>query len=206
MDGWIGGVYRGSEWIMRLAYLNILWVLFMIAGLGVFGFFPSTAAMFAVTRKWMMGETEEPIFRTFWKAYKKDFVQVNLIGLILLMIGFFLYFDLRFAQAQQGFVAILRYFFLGLLFFYFIMTLYIFPVFSHYKLKTIEYIKYAFIIAIGKPVQTFLMIAGSIVIYYLLRFIPGLIPLFSGSLISVVLMWGAARSFPKLINNKEIAR
>lgn len=201
MDGWFGTAYRGSEWIMRLAYINILWVVFILSGLIVFGFFPATAAMFAVTRKWVMGESEEPIFKTFWNSYKKDFIQSNLIGLILLVLGFFLYFDLKFAQSQQGILSLLRFFFLGLLFFYFIMTLYIFPVFSHYKLKTFGYIRYSFIIAIGRPVQTFLMIVGSVIVYYLLTSIPGLIPFFSGSLISIVLMWGAAQSFPKLIKN-----
>ena len=37
MEGLIGGIYRYSEWIMRLAYINILWILFTLLGLVVFG-------------------------------------------------------------------------------------------------------------------------------------------------------------------------
>ncbi len=47
----IGGLYRICEWVMRLAYVNLLWIGIFWLGLVVFGFFPSSAAMFAVVRK-----------------------------------------------------------------------------------------------------------------------------------------------------------
>lgn len=197
--GLFGAIYRGSEWIMRLAYLNILWIAFSLFGLIIFGFFPATAAMFAVTRKWVMGDTEIPIFKTFWEAYKIEFKQINIVGYVILLIGFFLYFDLRFAQSQQNFFGYFRFLFLGLLFCYFIMTLYLFPVFTHYKLKPLEYIKRSFIFAIGRPLNSLIMIIASIIVSYLMLFIPGLIPFYSGSVLSLLLMWGASMSFPKVV-------
>lgn len=197
--GIFGGFYRGCEWITRLAYLNILWILFTVVGLVVFGLFPATAATFAVTRKWQTGDTELPIFKTFWEAYREEFKQANYLGFILFLIGFFLYFDLRFAQSQTGFFHIFKFFFLGLLFFYYVMLLYVFPVFSHYQMKTLEYIKHAFILALGRPLQSILMIIGSVVVTYLMMFIPGLIPVYSVSLMSLILTWGAFLSFPKVV-------
>jgi len=200
--GLFGGIYRGSEWIMRLAYLNILWIAFTLVGLVVFGLFPATVSMFAVTRKWVMGDTEIPIFKTFWESYKTEFKQANIVGYIILIIGFFLYFDLRFAQSQENFFGYFRYFFLGLILFYLVTTLYLFPVFTHYKLKTLAYIKHAFIFAIGRPLSSLIMIVSSVAVSYLMLFIPGLIPFYSGSVMSLIIMWAASLSFPKLMVEK----
>lgn len=201
--GWFGGIYRGSEWIMRLAFLNILWIAFSLLGLVVLGLFPATVAMFAVTRKWVMGDTEIPIFKEFWEVYKAEFKQANLLGLIIVILGFFLYFDLRFTQAQDGLLGYLRFFFLGFILIYFVMTLYLFPVFTHYKLKTLEYIKRSFIFAIGRPLHSLIMVVFTIAVSYLMMFIPGLIPFYSGSVTSLLLMWGASLSFPKLVEAEE---
>ncbi len=73
MGGIMGGFYRVSEWIMRFAYVNILWGLFTLAGLVLFGFMPATVAMFTVIRKWLMGETDIPVFKTFFASFKKRF-------------------------------------------------------------------------------------------------------------------------------------
>lgn len=63
--GTVGGIYHISNWIMRLAYVNFLWILFTLAGFIVFGFFPATIATFAVVRKWIFDTTDIPIFTTF---------------------------------------------------------------------------------------------------------------------------------------------
>ena len=81
IDGFLRKIYDISAWITRLMYVNLLWILFMLAGLIVMGVFPSTTAMFSVTRKWILGETDTPVFHTFWKAYKQNFLQSNLVGL-----------------------------------------------------------------------------------------------------------------------------
>lgn len=198
IEGLVWKAYFACVWIMRLVCLNLLWLLFILAGLAVLGFFPATAAMFAVTRKWVMGETDIPIFKTFWKNYKIDFVQTNLIGYGLLLIGAFLYVDLRFSQTAQQFVfQSFSFIFIILLFIYFIVLLYIFPVFVHFQFKTFAYIKQSFIIAVGRPIQSIMMFAGCVIVYFILRTIPIIVPFFSGSLMSIVIMWIAFRSFPK---------
>jgi uncharacterized membrane protein YesL len=54
----------------------------------IFGLLPATAAMFAVARKWAMGEVDVPIFRTFWSSYRKEFWKVHTLGVVLTLIGF----------------------------------------------------------------------------------------------------------------------
>lgn len=47
------------EWIMKFAYLNILWLGFTLLGVGLFGFFPATMASFILLKRFVVeGETE----------------------------------------------------------------------------------------------------------------------------------------------------
>lgn len=204
-EGFVWKAYEIMSWITRLIYVNLLWLLFTITGLVVLGFFPATAAMFTVTRKWMLGETDVPLFKTFYKTFKSSFLQINVIGYCLLLLGIFLYVDLRFFQAsQQVLVSLLSFLILFALLIYFTILLYLFPVFVHFKFKTLEYIKYSFVIAVGRPLTTIMMIVGSYIIYLIVSVMPVLLLFTSGSLLSVVLMWIAMKSFPQEME-EEIA-
>ncbi len=197
-EGLIWKLYKAAEAITRILYINLLWVAFSLLGAIVLGVFPATAAMFSVVRKWMLGETDIPIFKTFWQHYKSEFVQTNLLGFAMVLIGAVLYIDLRFFQSSEGMITlVLSYLFLFLLLVFFTIALYIFPVFVHYQFKTLEYIKYALIMAIGRPIQTILMIIGSLLVLTLLRMVPILTLYFGASLLCYVLMWISIKSFPK---------
>ena len=63
----MGRVLSFCEWVLKFFYANLLWFVFTMLGLGVFGFMPATTALFSVTRKWIMGKTDIPIFKTFWQ-------------------------------------------------------------------------------------------------------------------------------------------
>src|SRR4051812_27089176 len=87
-QGVLGGFYRLSDWIMRLAYVNLLWFSFTLLGGIIFGIMPATIALFAITRKWEMDKEEDfPIFKTFWESYRKDFIKANLLGVFLFIAG-----------------------------------------------------------------------------------------------------------------------
>lgn len=205
LDGILQKIYDLSEWITKFMFVNLLWIVFTIAGLAAAGFFPATAAMFSVTREWVvMGKGDCPVFNTFWQAYKKHFVQSNLLGYLLLVTGLFLYVDLRFAQTSGNLIfQSLSFLFLFLFLIYFAVMLYIFPVFVHFKYKTIEYIKYSFVLAVGRPILTIMMIVASILVLTLLKYVPVLVIFVGGSIMSYILMWIAAKAFPKERLHKE---
>src|SRR5690625_1946818 len=103
--GPMGGFYTLANWIMRLAYVNILWIAFSLVGIIILGFFPATIGMFTVIRKWIQGDGDIPIFTTFWATYKKEFLKSNLLGLFLSLIGYILYIDFIFLrQGVTGFL------------------------------------------------------------------------------------------------------
>lgn len=198
-NGLVGGIYRVSEWIMRLAYANLLWILFTIMGLGIFGVFPSTVGLFAVVRKWVMGETDIPVFKTYWKVFRDEFGKGNLLGYIFLIIGYVIYIDLRFFQSHHSIIFLILSYFMIILAFLFILTmLYFIPVYVHFDLKKYQYLKQAFLIVILQPFGTILMVLGALAVYYLMTYVPGLIPFFSASLMTYVLMWIAYRVFDRL--------
>ncbi|WP_158661027.1 YesL family protein [Bacillus kwashiorkori] len=189
-------IYSVAERITRVLYINLLWVFFTVIGLIVFGLFPATAAMFAVTRKWSQGETDIPIFKTFWQVYKKDFLQTNLLGYFMAIIGVVLYIDLRFFQSSNTLVLKLFSFIMIVLFVVYLASiLYIFPVFVHYKLKTLQYMKVSVILAIGRPLQTILMGLVGLFVFALFKAVPILAIYFGGGLFSYCIMKIAIRSF-----------
>ncbi|MEW9674201.1 YesL family protein [Ammoniphilus sp. 3BR4] len=198
MTGLMGGIYRISEWIMRLAYLNLLWICFTLAGLVVFGVFPATAAIFVVNRKWMMGELDIPVFKTFWSAYKTEFLKSNLLGLILVVLGFMLYIDYRFFMETQYAVLQMLYFpFLAFICLYSLLLLYAFPVFVHYEMKIFQVLKNALLVMILNPLPTIMMVMGNIIVYYTMISFPGLIPFFGISIFAFVITWSAHYAFAK---------
>ncbi|TCP21334.1 putative membrane protein YesL [Scopulibacillus darangshiensis] len=196
INGLVGGLYRIAEWIMRLAYANLLWILFTIMGLVVLGGIPSTIGLFAVVRKWVMGETDIPIFKTYWKAFSNEFVKGNLLGYILLGIGYVIYVDFKYFQSQQGIIFIILSFLMIFLFLvYFLTLLYFFPVFVHFELRKFQYLKQPLFIMLLQPIGAILMALGTLAVYFLMSYIPGLIPFFAASLMAYVLMWIAYRVF-----------
>src|SRR4051794_15867366 len=76
-----GNVYKYCDWIMKFGYLNLLWMLFTLTGLIIFGFMPATISLFTITRAWIRGNTDIPIWSTFLKVYKSEFVKSNKVGL-----------------------------------------------------------------------------------------------------------------------------
>ncbi|MEK3888746.1 YesL family protein [Bacillus sp. FSL K6-3431] len=192
----IGKLYQLSEWAMKLALVNLLWLLYSVLGLLIFSLFPATSAMFYIIRKWLIGETEIPLWKTFHQQFKSDFKQINIIGVLFFLIGLLLFIDVRFfISSHNPLLNIAGIFVLLVVFIYAACLIYIFPIYVHYQLRTLEYLKSSFIIALGRPIQTFLMILGVAVIGLLFKSVPGLIPFFSGSFSALILMKVASISF-----------
>lgn len=172
-----------SEWIVRLVWTNILWFVFIVAGLGVFGIMPATVALFAVTRKWKMKELDVSILKIYKETFKKEFVRSNCIGLIFAALGFFLYVDLRIAENMEGTFSVILYVFISFIILLYLNTIvHFFPVYVHYHYSIKEYIKQSFIISLISPFSTLLIGIGLFFIGYLITNMLGLLPFISGVL------------------------
>lgn len=192
----VGGMYRVLEWLMWICFINILWVLFSIVGLLVFGIFPATAAAFAAMRHLFMKGVGKGLFKLFLTTFKQEFFKANGIGFLFVIAGYIIYLDFLFVKSVSGimFYALQT----GLIIIaliYLVALLYIMPVFVHYRLKFFQYFKHAVLIGIFSPVWTILMIVGLVIIYYLIRFVPGLIPFVTVGLATFNLMGIALAAF-----------
>jgi uncharacterized membrane protein YesL len=198
-NGVINKAYTGCEWVMKLAYVNILWVLFSLSGLFLFGMSPASVALFTILRKWLINETDIPIFRTFLDTYKKEFIKANKIGWLMAMIGMFLYIDFKFIINMGATIQyVLSVPLLIITILYFITMLYIFPVYVSYELGMVQYIKNSFYIGIINMHITILMIAATFLLGILYTYIPGVVPFFSVSLVALIVMIGAKQSFQRI--------
>lgn len=79
-----------NEWmigLLKVAYLNLLWVVFTILGLGIFSVGPATYAMMAYYDYWLRQKESLPVAKSFWKFFKENYRQSFLVSLIYLAIG-----------------------------------------------------------------------------------------------------------------------
>jgi len=200
MEGFALKYYRFTVWVVRLVYVNLLWILFTVIGLGVLGIMPATAAMFAVVRKWLRGEDDFPIFTTYKDAYKEEFLKANLLGYILAIIGYILYLDIQIMQLQEGlFFQFFTYLVIVIFVFYFITLIYAFPMFAHMDLKIRDYLRWSLILGVTHPIITIFILIGLGIIYlFTIRLMPILFILLGLPLVAFVVSWGAKKIFDKL--------
>ncbi|MGN8645342.1 YesL family protein [Gracilibacillus sp. HCP3S3_G5_1] len=194
---------KAFEWITKVAYLNLLWIGFSLLGLIIVGLFPATAATFSVARKWVTGNTDIPLFKTFWKGFRQSLVQANILGYILVIVSYILYLDFLFITVvQNDYLLLLTIPFLFITILFILTSFYIFPVYAHYDMKLLQVIKSSFFMMILNPLQTIVMLLGSFGIIYGLWHFQWMALFFSMSLLAVALSMPAHKAFSKIQEKK----
>ncbi|HEO8420002.1 YesL family protein [Niallia sp. FSL W8-0635] len=195
----MGKLYTICEWIMKLAYINLLWILFTVSGLVLFGFMPATVALFTVVRKWFMKETDIPIWKTFFSIYKSEFLKSNIYGLVFVLAGAMLYADYYLILNLDGIIRIVTTSILLLISCLYVITLlFFFPVYVHYHLKFIDYFKYSFFLGVLNIHILLLVLLGLVADIFLLLYVPGLLPFFSGVSVACILMSSSILIFQRM--------
>jgi uncharacterized membrane protein YesL len=173
-------VFVIMDWIWRLSWLNLLWILFSIP---IITIIPSTFAMYAVTNRWQTDDVDIEILPTFYKAFKKYLVKSLPLGSILVGIGVFLYVDLLILKDQtEGILLILRYAILVIAIFYVPIALYSIPVYIQTNITWYKALPVAFIVAMKKPINTMMVLCGIVGVLCFVLFFTGFGVLFFGSL------------------------
>ncbi|WP_199622040.1 YesL family protein [Paenibacillus alkalitolerans] len=230
--GLMGGFYRISEWIMRLSVTNILWIigalpvfffgfvtlfaadeaqlqssLFIVAVLSPFLLFPSTTAMFAVARKWVTGDGDVPLLKTFFRAYKENYLLSMVGGILFIVLFAVLFFNFRFYAGQNGTFSIIAYLFIAFSFLLFIAVFNFFCIAVHLHMNVWQAFKNACLITIGQPVRSLLIaVTNAVIVYISFTQITFLIPFFMGSLIAFMTFWHFHNGFRKLMDRHQKAQ
>ncbi|WP_226529639.1 YesL family protein [Metabacillus niabensis] len=204
-SGWTGGIYRICDWISKLAYINLLWMFFTLAGLILFGIAPSTVALFTIIRKWMMGEHNISIFSSFWNVYKREFKKANILMGTLLVVLAFMYIDLVLIQAMQGllhFVFLTCFVIMSMILL--VIFLYIFPVYVHFEGSILHYYKSSILLGTSFPLRTFMMVLAVGTGLFISLLFPGVAVLFLGSGIAFALTYFSYSIFPKMSPSVDV--
>lgn len=150
--------------IWKVAYLNVLWIVFSLLGLGIFGVGPATYAMMKYYDRWLRCEKALPVAKTFWSFYKERWKQSVLISWIGLGIIFVLtvnIFNVTEWYLQVGNVMMLALTVVG-------MT-HIYNVMAALKFQTIrEIVRASFMMGLGYLHYTIILWTVVISLYYLL--------------------------------------
>lgn len=194
--GIMGGFHRFSSWMIKLTYLNLLWFLFTLAGLVFFGIGSSTIAMFTVLRKMTISTDDFKIFQVFKAEFLKNITAGMKIIYFYAGIGSVIYFDiLYFNQFENIVYTILVAFLYLIMIFFFLAVSYIFPLYSHFEMKTFEYVKNSFLFPLFAPLQSLLLVCALFICTLLFALVPGLLPFIGISLPAYMIHFFAQRSF-----------
>src|SRR5699024_8786634 len=93
LNGAFKWIFDMGNWLFKLMYLHVLWVAFTLLGAIVLGFFPATAGVSTVTRKWVEGHRDVPGIRTVFDAYKSICVPINGLRYVMACVGAFFTYD-----------------------------------------------------------------------------------------------------------------
>lgn len=216
-----GIFYKISLWLTRIASVNLLWFLFnlpvaivlfnmllanyigeLILFLVLFVMlapivtFPATTALFAVVRRWVLGE-EVNILKGFWKYYKQNYKDSLKGGLffILLWSSMLFYYYILMVNSLE----IFTYLFYLLLAILFVFTIHFFSITVHFQLRTLPILKNAMLFTIINPILTIeIVVVSGLLIYLSSTYFSFLIPFFIGATIAFVSFLGFYRFTSKL--------
>lgn len=127
------------EGLTKVADIVILNLLFIVCSIPIITIGASWTAMYYVTLKMVKNE-ECYIVKSFFRSFKQNFKQATVIWLIMLFIGFILYFDVKvmggeYGQviaASSGVAKVMSVLLMAATVFYLLVISYVFPVLSRF--------------------------------------------------------------------------
>ncbi|MDU1844764.1 DUF624 domain-containing protein [Niallia alba] len=189
--------------ILNLVYVNFLWWLFTLLGVGLFGAGPATYALVSILRQWMRGNTNIPIFSSYWKYYKESFKESMITSWIYVLIGYVLVIDLLYVNNWYLKVCLII-----ICFLFFLSAIFIYPLMAHYNWKGIFFrIKMSFIFGFSCLQYSLLLFVVIGATYWTaITFFPGILTFFGISFLFYVITWTANQVFTRieLQNTEEV--
>ncbi len=202
-EGFIGKVYYGLDLFMKIAYVNLLWIIFTVIGLVIFGVAPASVALLTIIRKWLMKDTDIPILSTFFRVYKNEFIKSNIAGFFFLLVFIILYIHFSYIPLVGGLLqVILTIGFIINGMFFLVTIIYFFPVYVHYDLKLFDHFKRAFLLGMISIHFVLVILICLFVIYSFFIYSPGYVGLFLPILVGIPIMAVTLISFNKLDRRK----
>jgi len=191
--------YQFCLFVLRLFYVNLLWILFTLLGFVLFGIGPATVSMLAVQRQLIRGNEEVKIFLVFMENFKNHFKEASFLGIAYIFVGIVLATNII---GIQNFFA--RVFFMLVSFFYLISLAYIGPIFVHFDIKGFRSkIKASLILGFSYLQYTLVMFLALAVAYVGILLHYGLLTFFGASIGGYIVMRFANTVFIRAENHAQ---
>lgn len=156
-SGWATRLYEAADEVVWAAKLNLLWLVFTLAGGVVLGIGPATVAAYSLARRRASGESFQS-WPAFVAAYRREFVRGSLLvlplaGVTVLLVANYLYFA---SLGSAGTVFRLATFaaIVALL----VIGAYLLPMSVHYDLRVRGYFPKASLFALTRPAASVLLL------------------------------------------------
>lgn len=184
--------------------LNVLWVLFTIMGLGVFGIGPATFALFTCLRRHVVYQEESHVFKAFKKAYFEAFqadnrwsVLLSYLLMVALGLNRFVVNPLVGSNSMLGKVSfVTAVFLLSLL-------LFLFPTSTHFALKGLQKIVQPFVFMVMSPLEWGLAILVVVVTTWLYANFPVFILFLGVALPAYAVTFILVKRFNKIVEKYD---
>ena len=171
--------YSFFDTLLWIAGLNLLWIVFTLLGLGVFGAGPATAAAQIAVRKRAAGDAA-PLLRSFPAGYFRNFLKANMLSLpvvavaaaLVLNWNYFSHGSGLFPQLMAAGIFLAAIFLAG-------AACYLFPMYARYELPVPQYLPMSSRFAVRHLAGTVILLFVSAAVLYASSCLPGLIPFFS---------------------------
>ncbi|KMK75484.1 YesL family protein [Alkalihalobacillus pseudalcaliphilus] len=209
LSGVWGRLFEVSEWVMKIMYINGLWLLFNIPILFLLAnillaptfesltgliislivisplvFFPATTALFYVARKFVM-RAEVPIFQSFWKGFRENYRRSLVGGIFFTLLWVLWIYNYYLAQIEWQ--SPLFYFYMITTIFLISWNAHFFSDTVHFQVTLIASLKKAIFLSIGYLPYTISMVGvAGFTVYMLYTFHPIFAIFLSGGVCAMV--------------------
>ncbi|WP_173918192.1 YesL family protein [Halobacillus sp. Marseille-Q1614] len=222
-SGIFGVLHFITTWVMRLSVINVIWfiinlpVFLVVASvmmnfstsadiiylspLLIFGpllFFPSTTALFAMARDWMVDKDHSSLVKSYLFYVKSNYKKSSMAGFIWVLIWMIWAVDLYFfigVNSLMGTVILM----IGMLLF--VTTIHFFSLSVHYHMTIRQLLKNSLMMTGGRPLLTVGTGLLGLFIIYISMDIWFLLIFFTGSLIACLSFYLFYRSYIKIRNS-----
>ncbi|MGN6714227.1 YesL family protein [Anaerocolumna jejuensis] len=191
--------FTGLNKIVDAFFLSII---FLVTCIPIITIGPALTALYYATAK-SLRRDRGYISKEYFKAFKMNFGQGVVSGLVVILASFILYIDWNYAKGLKSNVGVILFsIFTALFVILFCISIYLFPVLSRFKTKTLHLFKTSFLMSMRHLPSTILM--AIIVLFFVLLVYLFRIPiLFAPALCALLVSFLMERIFKKYIPQKE---
>jgi len=198
-------IMKGLDWLVTLAYLNLLWLGFSLLGLIFFGVGPATFAVHSlIKRKLRQGDLSH-VFDKFKTEFKKHIKDGNIYFWIMAAVTVFIYVDMRVVQALPQ-NPVIQFFVIPALIvlsaLVLIVSTFTLGIYFEFGDSLIKSIKDGFWLSLISPVAGLVIVHAFLIGILIFAYVPALMLFFSLSFFAFVTQWIMSRTFKRIKRKK----